>query len=230
MIGKLLRLACFGLVFATAQQSQAGPCHLWHNGDPDLVTGLANELNTDISDARVYEDFIVTPNCSIICAVYSNNFMDFTATTAAWEIRTGVGPGTGGTLVASGTGAATQTLNGFDNPLVPEGYTIMVSGLNVALTPGTYWLSVAPIGQGFGRSFVQSTSGANAVGAPIQNDSAIFDSSFFGYSWAPSDLGFGLPRNYSMGVYAVPEPSSVIILGIGGGLLGLNLVRRKRAK
>jgi hypothetical protein len=33
-----------------------------------------------------------------------------------------------------------------------------------------------------------------------------------------------------MGVYAVPEPSSLVILGIGGGLLGLNLVRRKRAK
>jgi hypothetical protein len=233
MIGKLLRLACFGLVIATAQQSQAGICPLWYNGDPDLVDGLANELNSFTSDALVYEDFIVTPNCSIICAVYSNNFMSFTATTAAWEIRTGVGPGTGGTLVASGTGAATQTLNGFDNPLVsaPIGYTIMVSGLNVALTPGTYWLSVAPIGQGFGRSFVQSTSGANAFGAPIQNNNAIFNSSQFGgYSWAPADLGFGLPLNYSMGVYAVPEPSSLVILGIGGGLLGLNLVRRRRAK
>ena len=68
---------------------------------------------------------------------------------------------------------------------------------------------------------------SNAVGAPIQNNNAIFNTS--GFSWFPM-AAIGLPTDYSMGVYAVPEPSSLVILGIGGGLLGLNLVRRRRAK
>jgi hypothetical protein len=224
MLRRLLSWTCFALLVATAQQSQAGPCHLWYNGDPNLVAGFSNILNSN-GDVRIYEDFVVTPNCSTICAVYSNNLMDFTTTSAAWEIRSGVGPGTGGTLVAGGVGVATQTPNGFDaNGLT--NYTIQVD-VNVTLTPGTYWLSVAPIGQGSDASLLSATFGANAVGAPIQNNNAIFNTS--GFSWFPM-AAIGLPTNYSMGVYAVPEPSSLVILGIGGGLLGLNLVRRRRAK
>jgi len=224
MLRRLLSWTCFALLVATAQQSQAGPCHLWYNGDPNLVAGFSNILNSN-GDVRIYEDFVVTPNCSTICAVYSNNLMDFTTTSAAWEIRSGVGPGTGGTLVAGGVGVATQTPNGFDaNGLT--NYTIQVD-VNVTLTPGTYWLSVAPIGQGSEASLLSATFGANAVGAPIQNNNAIFNTS--GFSWFPM-AAIGLPTDYSMGVYAVPEPSSLVILGIGGGLLGLNLVRRRRAK
>jgi len=227
MLRRLLSWTCFALLVATAQQSQAGPCQLWYNGDPDGTNGLANSVNAGWADSRIYEDFVVSSNCPVICAVYSDNFMNFTATSAAWEIRTDVGPGTGGTLVASGTGAATQTPNGLIL-LGHTGYTIKVD-VNVSLAPGTYWLSVAPIGQGVGESFLATTLGANAVGAPIQNNNAVIDSVLFSISWTPmGDLG--LPTNYSMGVYAVPEPSSVIILGIGGGLFGLNLIRRRRAK
>ncbi len=226
MLRRLLSWTCFALLVATAQQSQAGPCHLWYNGDPNLVNAIPNGLNISFGDVQVYEDFVVTANCSTICAVYSNNLMDFTTTSAAWEIRSGVGSGTEGTLVAGGVGIATQTPNGFDFGYT--NYTIQVD-VNVTLAPGTYWLSVAPIGQGSGLSYLSTTSGANAVGAPIQNNNTILNSVALGFFWVPlADAGY--PTDYSMGVYAVPEPSSLVILGIGGGLLGLNLVRRKRAK
>ena len=32
---------------------------LWYNGDFDGVTGLANEINTSITQAAVYDNFIV---------------------------------------------------------------------------------------------------------------------------------------------------------------------------
>ena len=225
----LLRLVCFALVCVATQSSDAAQMTLWYNGDPDLINGLANELNTYVSDARVYEDFDV-PTPLTVCAVYSNNWMDFYASSATWEIRSGVGPGTGGTLVASGSAIPTQTPNGFD-VYGYTGFTIMVAGLNVDLSPGTYWLNVRPADSGVGRSFVQTTSGANGVGSPIQNNNSIIDSDFFGFSWQPStSAGFENQPDFSMGVLTVPEPSSLAILSIGGGLLGLNLARRRRMR
>jgi hypothetical protein len=139
---------------------------LWYNGDFNGVNGIANEQNTVVTQASVYDDFIVTGTGWIVTAVFSDNLASTTITGANWEIRSGVSAGNGGTLVASGTTAA---------PLVtPTGrsgfgfteYMVEVTGLNVNLAPGTYWLNVTPIGNGAGASFDSQTSGANAVGMP----------------------------------------------------------------
>lgn len=207
---------------------------LWYNGDFDNINGLSNEQNTSISQANVYDDFIIAGTTWDIHTVWSNNLMDFAATSAYWEIRSGVSAGNGGTLIASGTDAATETATGRSGFGDSE-YTISVTGLNVVLGPGTYWLTVSPIDDGSGRSFVSTTSGANAIGNPPGNDdNSYFNSSFYGTNFAPAAGNVGLATaDFSMGVAgtygsAVPEPSAVVLLASGVGLISLARFRRGR--
>ena len=100
------------------------------------------------------------------------------------------------------------------------------------LPPGQhYWLNVTPVGNGAGRSFDSTTSGAHCVGTPCgNNQNAFFNSTTFGaffdhsYNWCTGCVDF------SMGVIgtAVPEPTTPVLLtcGIGALLIGL---RRRRA-
>src|SRR5207237_10650454 len=89
---------------ATTTIAQAPPGSLWYNGDFNYVNGLANERNTIVSQAGVYDDFNVTaPLGWHVTALFSDNLMSTTVTGADWEIRTGVSEGNAGTLIASGT-------------------------------------------------------------------------------------------------------------------------------
>jgi hypothetical protein len=114
-------------------------------------------------------------------------------------------------------------------------YTITVSGLNILLAPGTYWLQVTPIDSGSGRSFLSTTSGLNAVGTPPGNNgNSFFDSSVFGAAFSPASDFVGSDNdNFSLGVVgvvsAVPEPSSLAMVGVGALLGGVFLRRKLRA-
>ncbi len=225
----LVHLALLAVLIASAGHVQAAV--IWFNGDPDLVNGLSNELNSSISDSKVYDDFNVT-SAVTVTDLFSNNFMSFFTSSAAWEIRSSVSVGNGGTLIAFGTGAATQTQNGF-NAFGHTGYRIRVSGLSITLSPGTYWLAVTPIGTGIGRSYVSSTSGANAFGTPPGNNkNAFFYSTYYNANFDPTS-NEGQPYDFSMGVVtastsAVPEPSSLAIFGVGAYVAGIGAVRRRR--
>jgi PEP-CTERM motif len=180
---------------------------LWYNGDFNGVGYHANGINTSDSNSQVFDDFIVpTGQLWDVTAVFSDNLLSTVVTGALWEIRTGCSPGNQCTLVDSGS---TQT------PLVTTtgrsgfGYAefmVEVSGINVTLGPGTYWLNVEPIGNGTGHSLNTTTSGANCVGMPCGNDG----NSFF----VPG--GFSTD-DFSMGVIGtvVPEPTTWALLGAG---------------
>ena len=105
----LLTLAlAVAVALKTTAFAQAPPGSLWYNGDFNGVNGLANELNTLVSQAAVYDDFDVTaPLGWNVTALFSDNLLAGNPTpviiAADWEIRTGVSEGNGGTLVASGT-------------------------------------------------------------------------------------------------------------------------------
>ena len=179
----------------------SGP--LWYNGDFDGVNGLANERDTSLGSgqfASVYDDFNVTGGRMDVTSVFSDNLANTNITGATWEIRQGISEGNGGTLIASGT-----TVTPVVTPTGRSGFgftefMVEVTGLNVHLPPGTYWLNVTPIGDLSGRSFDSTTGGANCVGTPCgNNQNAFFNSNFFGVDFA-STANQGQPTDFSMGV------------------------------
>jgi hypothetical protein len=217
-------------------RAQAPPGSLWYNGDFNGVNGLANERNTTITQAAVYEDFDVTggPMWNVT-AVFSDNLADTVVTGADWEIRTGVSTGNAGTLIASGTtNSPVVTPTGRSGFGYTE-YMVEVTGLNVFLpmlpSGQHYWLNVTPVGNGTGRSFNSTTSGANCVGTPCGNDAnAFFNSTYYGSFFLPC----GAPEScydFSNGVIGtvVPEPATVALLISGLGALLVPLRRRRAA-
>lgn len=206
---------------------------LWYNGDGNAANGLSNEVNTIVTQSYVFDNFVVGAGGETLTGAFSNNLMSFTATTADVEILSGVSSGNGGTTVYSALGvAATQTATGGSAFGLTE-YTIAVALPDVVLSPGTYWLAVAPDGSGGGRSYISTTSGANCVGLPCGNDdNSFFDSSFFAANFDPASNDIGSsPADFSMGVTGnsappVPEPSSFLLLG-SGLFAAFGAVRRK---
>jgi hypothetical protein len=188
------------------------PRTLWYNGDANGVNGLANERNTIVSQAGVYDDFNV-PAGQLwnVIAVFSDNLTTFQPvfTAADWEIRSGVSEGNAGTLIAGGTTKAPVVTQIFCDFSICE-FRVEVTGLNFFLRPGHYWLNVTPVGNGTGRSFNSTTSGANCVGTPCgNNQNAFFNSTFFG-TYFTSTANEGQPYDYSNGLIgtAVAEPRS----------------------
>ncbi|HWY77024.1 MAG TPA: PEP-CTERM sorting domain-containing protein [Verrucomicrobiae bacterium] len=221
------------LVLNTSVCAQAPPGSLWYNGDWNLVNGLANERNTVVSQAAVYDDFNVTaPLGWEVTAVFSDNALNTVVTAADWEIRTGISEGNAGTLVASGTtNSPVVTLTGRGGIGFLE-YMVEVTGLNIFLpmlpSGQHYWLNVTPADNGGGRSFNSTTSGAHCVGTPCGNDqNAFFNSTFFG-TYFTSTANESQPYDYSNGVIGtvVPEPATVALLTCGLGALLIALRRR----
>jgi hypothetical protein len=246
---RTLRLAGAALLVAlTIQGGQAaqGSGTLWYNGDYDNRDALLNTTGTiyNINGVRtpynsyVYDNFIVPVGQTwTVDGVFSNNQMNFSTRSATWEIRQGVSAGNGGTIVASGDDSATQTalppVSGFFYG-TPE-YRIAATISPVVLTAGTYWLTVAPDAPGntfLEQGFIETTSGANAVGMPPGNDGNSFINNNFPSS-NPGALNFvptstveaptGLPGpwDYSMGLtgtftrVTVPEPPTTVLLVLG---------------
>src|SRR5690242_5145107 len=80
----------------TTAIAQPPPGSLWYDGDANGANGLANERNTVVSQAAVYDDFNVTsPLGWNVTAVFSDNLLypPLVVTGADWEIRTGVSEG-----------------------------------------------------------------------------------------------------------------------------------------
>jgi hypothetical protein len=213
--------------------AQAPPGSLWYNGDFNGVNGLANERNTTVAQAGVYDDFIIpTGQMWHITGVFSDNLASTVIGGADWEIRSLVSEGNSGTL-QGGTqnNPAAVSLTGRSAFGFNE-YQVLVSGLNLTLGPGTYWLNVTPVGNGTGRSFNSTTSGTNCVGTPCGNNmNAFFNSTSFGYFFTSTgNPALGQPSDFSNGVIGtiVPEPATVALLTCGVGAL-LIAVRRRRS-
>jgi hypothetical protein len=159
---------------------------LFYGGDFDGRASLANEADAQVADARVYDD-VRWPGSWSVTELYSRNCIDFVGSAANWEVRAGISSGNGGTVLATGKKvAATWTL------IDPQGcfglgelYEVKVAVPAFTLPGGHYWINVQPVGSGSGVSLQVTTSGAMGVGGPLHNGQAYFDSTSFGYHFAP---------------------------------------------
>lgn len=190
---------------------------LFYGGDfidnlvgPTVANGLANENTTLVSGspygAAVWVPFTVpTGQTWSVTGLFSNNFMTYgvldqapnqPTSAAYWAIQEGVLAGNAGTTVASGTNAATSTGTGRSSFGLQE-FTIQVTGLSVTLTSGTYWLAVVPMCTNTGDPYCGEVgflsdveyinrTAANTVGSEPQ-DSAFFDSAYFGVTFDPTN-------------------------------------------
>ena len=181
----------------------------WYNGDwQSGVPGLANWYLSKRHFSRVYDDFVVPEGGWTVVGVFSNSRMDpCNITSASWEIRSDMSKGHGGKLLASGLSPATQTEIEGNGPFRADpmvGYRIEVDNLQVSLSPGRYWVSVAPFING--ESYLSATLGKNAIGEPRGNNGlAFFDSTELRSSFRDAGtMGqggqLGIGRDFSQGV------------------------------
>jgi hypothetical protein len=234
----LLALALIAaFAFNTSVRAQALPGSLWYNGDRNHTNGLANERDDSVGFglyAHVFDDFNVPAGQTwTVTSLYSNNYNNYiesggTTTAVEWSIRQGITNGNGGTLIAGGT-AGPGNLAFFFKDTGDFGfseYTVQALNLTIYLAPGTYFLNVTPVGNGFGRSFDSDTSGLNCVGTPCGNNgNAFFDSN----EGSGSHYQGPINTDFSMGVIGmvVPEPRLWAMMAMGAVvLLGVQRLRR----
>jgi hypothetical protein len=178
---KLWAALSFVVIASLAMVPHVNAATLWYNGDMNQA-GLDNEVVKIVGGeaySYVYDDFTVTGAPWHVTSVWSNNLMSYTGVTqSGWFIRSGVSNGSPGTLIASGTSAAATMLATGRSATVLSvlryEYRVEVSGLDITLAPGTYWLSVVPVVPGWNISFISATAGANAVGTPPGNNANSF--------------------------------------------------------
>ncbi len=177
-----------------------------------------------LSDQWVYDNLnILNPHVTTIWG----NFLIYQQYAASsvglkYEIRTGVSPGNGGTLVKSGSVAnLQQTLTGrsTQNGAYPE--VQLLGTVNFDLTPGVYWLGLQnnegtnpPAGW---TSFLTQTSGGDNGPAGDPNpmpQNFILDHHAFGVGLEGGDW-IDQGADYSIGVITTPEPASGVLLVVG---------------
>jgi hypothetical protein len=190
-----------------APPAACSPC-LYYSGDFNAADpnadGLSNEVDALITTgAHVYTP--VTPDSQwTVSGLLVNTLSQLVPTSATWEIRTGVSSGNGGTLVASGSGAVTQTATG------RSGFGFTEYTDSVAVSPAvtlpygtTYWINVTPVCAGCGgRAFesnVPPATAANHVGPANVLNTSYFNSVFFGANFTNANNEGPFPL-FSFGV------------------------------
>jgi len=181
----------------------------------NVANGIANETDNLIGGspygAAAWVPFTVPQGQTWgVTGLFTNNMSSYgildqapTQPTSAayWAIMEGIEPGNAGTIVASGTNAATITPTGRAAFDLTE-YTVQVEGLSFTLTPGTYWMAVVPLCTNTGDPYCDgvfflndveyiNSLPKNAFGPAEPSDSAYFDSPFFGLSFDPTNGPLG---------------------------------------
>ena len=238
----LVFLVAFNLIIANSACSLT----LWYNGESDGYFEFPAIYPFFDTQATVYDDFLVPSGgwtIDSVWAYYSTNFLlPSTSPDAFWEIRSGVSVGNGGTVVASSSMNPGYSVSQDVSSTSPPNYfsTIEVTGLDIFLPGGTYWLAVTPVAPGISpddeRALIAATRGINAIGTPAGDNGNSFVN---GTVWNTTHnfasinetnfTGFEL-SDFSMGVGGTPVPEPATVLLLGTGLVGLVGFRKKFKK
>lgn len=187
----------------TEQPSNCSPC-LWYAGDlnPSATNaqGFADENTLLVSTTTTYAAFNIPAGQSweatgAFVNVLSNNGGTLDPKQATWAITEGVGNGIAGTVIASGTARAFVTATGRTAFGLRE-FTVQVQfpkvGLGKSHNKQSYFLSVVPQCTNTGDSacnsaefFLSDTDLTNAFGPATPTFAGFFNSSFFGFNYAP---------------------------------------------
>lgn len=183
----------------TNQPAKCSPC-LWYGGDlnpsSSAAQGFANENTVLVPTTTTYAAFQVPAGqhwevTGALVNVLSNNFGVLDPKQAVWAITNGISSGNPGTTVATGTATAFVGPTGRTAFGLTE-YTVDVTFPKVGLQPGAHWISVVPQCTNSSDSsctsaefFLSDTDLTNQFGPADRNFAGFFNSSFFGYNYAP---------------------------------------------
>jgi hypothetical protein len=233
---KILMGAAMASFLVLSGASGAGAALLYYGGDLDPsnpdASGLPNEQIL-AAQAATYDNFTVSGGDWDVTGLFTNNLiMNFDATLADWEIRSGVSEGNGGTLVASGTATPIATPTGRSFFGLTEAQVLV--DVSLILAPGTYWVSVAPIDPNGSETFNSNSFGLNAVGTHTPDDD-FWNSFTFGADFTNANSQGVFPA-FSSGVIgtivAIPEPATwatMLVSFAGLGFVGYGRSRKHAA-
>lgn len=197
---------------------------VWYGGDPNMDNGLRSETGGVYGSSMTYDNFTTTGTGWNVYYLLGNFAMDFQTTQMAYEIRSGVSEGNGGTLISSGTIDVTQTATGDVNNgwIASNVYTLAGNTNPINLAAGEYWVGLAPVmsdPNSYGNAFVCTTTGDGGIGSPLNDGKSFFSWDGYGYNFVSSGYAFGSSdKDFSYGVFAnpvVPEPGSMLAMGMG---------------
>ena len=233
-LAKPLTVGALALVLA----ARPAAAQLWYNGNwSDWQTVLPSERDLSIADTRIFDDFLVGGAGWNVTSIFGDFLSDLNPTQAYWEIRSGVSAGNGGTLLYSGTSSISWALLGPGLGSDPE-YQATVGGLNLSLTAGIYWLTIAPTQSAYGRAYITATGGTGGVN-PLLDGNAYWDSQSFGKNFqavtpilGKLDFAYGVSGSalelLESSSIISPEPGTFVLTGSGLVLLGAATLRRRR--
>lgn len=193
---------------------------LWDNGTVGASTFRCDSGPGDCSGSgtwTVYDDFNLTAPATVTGFTYNDyvygSIADYVST--SWSIWQG-DPLSGGTLEASATGVAANPVLENSGPAAGT-YMFTVSGLNVVLPSGTYFLGRTNVVTN--STFTDSAiASGNGLPGYEQSDGAAYK--FYLNSTGNADTAFTI-----QGTTATPEPTTLGLVGLT--LLPLLFRRRK---
>jgi hypothetical protein len=232
----MLRFSLTAVVAMAAMASVRADSTLWYGGDADNIDGIA-ATHGPVRSSTLCDDFDIAPGGAVVSGVFGSYLAlgilglggGGPPTEADYEIRSGVSAGSSGTLIAADRAAASWSLE--DDTTQFWRYRATVSGLNLFLPEGRYWLSLSPV-----RSvelYLATTSGENGIGSPLDNGDSYWTAPWVDAYFTPTTEILGTDRrptwDFSYGVAGnpVPEPGAFLSLSVLSAFLVKSKLNRR---
>ncbi|RVU03853.1 PEP-CTERM sorting domain-containing protein [Novosphingobium umbonatum] len=192
---------------------------LWDNGGPAAASNWCSSSGYSCGGLgwNIYDDFSLTAASTISGFTYNSYYYSGSYNSTNWSIWASnpVTSFAAGPLF-SGNSIGTNTATGSRTALTT------VTGLNISLASGTYWLGIQNNANGGLTSYI--TSGQTLLNRASQStNSGIF------YNPSISDAAFTIQGSLTSAVAAVPEPATWALMILGFGVVA-HAMRRAKAQ